>query len=85
MGFGTDQFILEPSLNDNQAYLDPYNTQVGTIFQQLCEAEAAILFADESGIIHFWNRQHFSNNSTPVWTLTYSNMENFATAELLNH
>lgn len=86
MGFGANQYVLELSLNTTIPYLDPYGQYWGQIIQQLCEAEAAIFFADEGGILHFWNREHFSNNATPVYTLTYSNMENLSqqTTSIIN-
>lgn len=74
-GFSSNQYVLERSLNSPIAYLDPVGKMIGDIIRQLCEAEAAIFFADESGILHFWNRQHFSQNATPVATLSYSNIE----------
>jgi hypothetical protein len=47
---------------------------VTDIFKQICEAEGALMFVDENGIIQFWNRLHVNSNSTVRATLNYSNM-----------
>lgn len=77
MGFGVGQYVLDQSLQQKIGYLAPKGLKWGDIFQQLCEAEQALMFADENGIIRFWNRQHFLSNSSTVHTLTVSNMEDF--------
>ena len=74
-GFGPNQYILERSLDSPLPYFDPFGKMIGDIIKNFCEAEGAIFFADETGIMHYWNRQHFSDNATPVATLTYSNMQ----------
>ncbi len=74
-GFSPDQFELEPSLQQPIGYLMPKDRYITDLFNEMCEAEGYILFADEDGIIHGWNRLHLIGNQTPVWKFTYSNME----------
>jgi hypothetical protein len=79
MGFSSSQYALETSLMNPIGAVAPYGQRWGDIFQSLCEAEQAMMFIDENGIVHFWNRQHFINNQTQVWALDYTNMENLQT------
>jgi hypothetical protein len=79
MGFSASQFVLDQSLQQKIGFLAPKGQNWGDIFQKLCEAEQGLMFADENGIIRFWNRQHFLTNSSTVQTLTFSNMENLET------
>ncbi|QNK82603.1 hypothetical protein [Nakamurella sp. PAMC28650] len=79
MGFSASQYSLDLSLMNPIGALAPYGLRWGDIFHQLCEAEQALMFVDENGIIQFWNRQHFINNQTTVWNLDYTNMENLQT------
>lgn len=67
-GLATSQFIAEQSSQGPIGYYSPYGLFIGDIIQALCEAEQALFFIDENGMAHFWNRQHFINNSAPVWS-----------------
>lgn len=62
-GFSSSQYVLDISLQSNIGYLSPGGSQIGDIIQALCEAEQALFFADENGILRFWNRQHFTTVS----------------------
>ncbi len=75
-GFGVGQYNIEPSLQQPIGYLPVQDLIVTDIFKKLCEAEGALMFCDENGIINFWNRLHLNNNSTSRWTFNYSNMTN---------
>lgn len=79
MGFDPSQYELDQSLQQPIGYLAPYNKKWGDIIRWGCEAEQGIVFADENGIIRFWNRQHFLTNTSTVHSLTFSNMEDFET------
>ena len=74
VGFGPDQFVLEPSLQPAIGYFSCYGQVVTDLIQQLCEAEQAIFFCDELGIMHFWNRQHIQTNDTIVWSFNFDTM-----------
>ncbi len=73
-GFATDQFDIEESTQLPIGYLMPKDRIVTDIFQEICEAEGAIMFVDEQGIIRFWNRLHFAKNQTSLWDFDYSNL-----------
>jgi hypothetical protein len=85
-GFAEDQFDLEPSLQLPIGYLMPKDRYVTDIFQEGCEAEGYILFADEDGIIKGWNRLHLIGDRDPLWSFTYSNLEDidFSSAPIIN-
>lgn len=75
MGFSASQFVVDKSLQQNIGYLATYDRKWGDIFQEGCEAEQAMMFVDENGIIRFWNRQHFLTTSgTPRFELNYSKL-----------
>lgn len=75
MGFNSNQFIIDKSLQQNIGYLATYDRKWGDILQDGMEAEQGIMLADEGGIIRFWNRQHFLTQSgTPRFQLSYSKM-----------
>lgn len=75
MGFSSTQYVIDKSLQQNIGYLATYDRKWGDIFMEGCEAEQAIMFADENGIIRFWNRQHFLTTSgTPRFQLSYSKL-----------
>ena len=74
-GFSSDQFNIEESLQQPIGYLPCRDRIVTDIFEELCEAEGALMFVDERGIIQFWNRLHFAKNQSSVWDFTYSNIE----------
>lgn len=86
-GFSANQYVLDQSLQSAIGYLAPANLKVGDIIQELCEAEQALSFADENGIIRFWNRQHFLTQSgTSQTTFTYTNISdlNYAQTPIIN-
>ena len=75
MGFSSSQYVIDKSLQQNIGYLATNDKKWGDIFREGCEAEQAIMFADENGIIRFWNRQHFLTASGTVrFQLSYSKM-----------
>ena len=76
MGFSSSQYIIDKSLQQNIGYLATYDRKWGDIFKEGAEAEQAIMFVDESGIIRFWNRRHFLTASGVVkFQLSYSKLE----------
>lgn len=74
-GFTSGQYEIEESLQIPIGYLPVKDRIVTDIFQEICEAEGALMFADERGVIHFWNRLHLDRNQASVWDFTYSNVE----------
>lgn len=75
MGFSTTQYELDKSLQQNIGYLAPNGRKWGDIFKEGMEAEQGLMFADENGIIKFWNRQHFTTLSgTRQFALNYSKL-----------
>ena len=76
MGFSSTQYVIDKSLQQNIGYLATYDRKWGDVFREGCEAEQAIMFVDEGGIIRFWNRQHFLTASGVVkFQLSYSKLE----------
>lgn len=73
-GFSGSQYSIETSLSMPLSYYNPNGRKVLDMFQELVEAEAALMFVSENGIITFWNRQHLNNNRTSQWTFNYSNV-----------
>lgn len=86
-GFASSTYVLEDSVQDNIGYINPYGQKTGPLISKLVEAEGGLFFFDEQGIGHFWNRLHFDLNSTPVGTLTYSNLIDvqFKDTPIINH
>lgn len=75
MGFTSSQYVIDKSLQQNIGYLATYDKTWGDIFKKGTEAEQALMFADENGIIRFWNRQHFLTSSgVNRFQLSYSKM-----------
>ncbi len=75
MGFSASQFIVDKSLQQNIGYLATYDRKWGDIFKDGTEAEQALMFVDENGIIRFWNRQHFTTFSgVAKFQLNYSKL-----------
>lgn len=75
MGFSASQFVIDKSMQQNIGYLSTYDRKWGDVFKDGCEAEQAMMFVDENGIIRFWNRQHFLTTSgTPRFQLSYSKL-----------
>lgn len=85
-GFNPDQFNIEPSLQQPIGYYMPKGKYVTDIFKEFCQSEAYLLFSDEEGIIHGWNHLHLLGDRPPVWTFTYSNMEDikWSTSSIIN-
>lgn len=70
-GISTNQYDLDEGLNTiGFAYFEQGQTALSRI-RLICEAEGAIFFQDETGIIRFENRRHNREapHSTPVWDL----------------
>lgn len=75
MGFSSSQYVIDKSLQQNIGYLATYDRKWGDIFKDGTEAEQALMFVDEAGIVRFWNRQHFLTTSgTPRFQLSYSKL-----------
>ncbi len=75
MGFSSSQYVIDKSLQQNIGYMATYDQKWGDIFKEGVEAEQAMMFVDENGIIRFWNRQHFLTTSgTPRFQLSYSKL-----------
>jgi hypothetical protein len=85
-GFVAGQYNIESSLQQNIGYLMVQDKIITDIFKDICEAEGALMFVDENGIIQFWNRLHLNSNSTSRWTFNYSNMTdiNWDTTPIVN-
>lgn len=85
-GFSSSQYVLDQSLQKPIGYVAPANQLIGDMIQQFCEAEQALAFSDENGIIKFWNRQHFTTISGSGSAFTYSNLQelHYATTPIIN-
>lgn len=75
-GFSAGQFAIEESLQQPISYLMVQDKIVTDIFKEICEAEGALMFVDENGVINFWNRLHINTNNTSRWNFDYSNLKN---------
>lgn len=75
MGFNSNQVALDASLNQTLFYVNVMDRKFGDVLQELMYAEQGMLFADESGNINFWNRQHFNTTSGlgAKFNIDYSN------------
>lgn len=70
-GFGSSQYSLDEGLNTiGYAWFKKTQT-AGERIRQICEAEEASFYQDESGIIRFENRRKYSESpyNTVVWTI----------------
>jgi hypothetical protein len=89
LGFTADQFSIEVSLQRRIGFLTTSGLKVATIFQRLCEAEQAVMFADETGIIKFWNRLHIPLTETGdvVKSFNYDNLQDIEWRDtpIINH
>lgn len=74
-GFSADQFDIDNSHQVPISYLSPKGRTVTSLLTELAEAEAALVFVDEQGIIRFWNRTHFAGQQDPVHVFNYSNLK----------
>lgn len=60
LGFGSSQYVLDTGLNTiGYAWFDKTET-AGERIRKVCEAEEAIFYADETGILRFENRNHYA-------------------------
>lgn len=76
LGFGANQYVLDQSLQQKIAFAQVNGRKIGEIFADLVEAEQGLMFVDETGLIRFWNRQHFLTTSGlgSSFALNYSNL-----------
>lgn len=59
LGFGSVQYSLDTSLNYIPfAYFDK-NKSAGDRISEVCEAEEAVFYQDENGVLRFENRNHY--------------------------
>lgn len=87
-GFSASQFILDRSLQQPISFIAPNGQKAGDIFRKGVEAEQALMFVDENGIIRLWNRQHFLTTSgTQAFNLTYSSLKDlqWQNTPVINH
>lgn len=71
LGFGTSQYSLDTGLNTiGFAYWDK-GVSAGYRIRQICEAEEAVFYQDENGILRFETRQHYNlaPHNSSVWTI----------------
>lgn len=75
LGFNANQSRLDASLQQPIGVVNVTDRKFGQVLQDLVAAEQGILHADESGVINFWNRQHFVTTSGlgPLFNFNYSN------------
>ncbi len=76
LGFSITQFNIETSLQSAPGIVTLSGMSVSKVFQQICESEQAVMFADEQGVIHWWNRAHFigAGNGLTLDEYSYLNM-----------
>ena len=70
-GVGSINYQLDQGLNTiGFAWFEKGQT-AGDRIRQICEAEQAVFFQDEQGILRFENRDKYAQNpyNTPVWTI----------------
>lgn len=87
-GFSASQFSLDKSLQSKIGFLAPNGKKLGEILKDGAEAEQGMIFADENGIIRFWNRQHLLTTSgTKAFQLSYSNPSDiqYQNTPVINH
>lgn len=76
VGLLPGQFIIdETSFNRIDYFYVEKGQKLGTVVQELMEAEQGRLFMDELGIIRFLSRQNY--NSTPVWNFDESRIVDY--------
>lgn len=73
-GFSADQFDIDQSNQVAIGYLSVRGRSVTEILTDLAEAEAALVFVDEQGIIRFWNRTHLAGQHTVAHQFNYDNL-----------
>jgi hypothetical protein len=88
IGFNANQYQLEASLQQPIGVVNVTDRKFGDVLRDLVEAEVGIMLADETGIIKFWNRQHFVTTSGLgyLFNITPSNAVDikYANAPIIN-
>jgi len=71
IGFGTSQYVLDEGLNTITYAGFKKGDRAGDIIKKICEAEEAVFYQDEAGVLRFENRRHFSASphNTSVWDI----------------
>lgn len=77
-GLELDQFEIDDSKQEKIGYLAVNGRSVTNIIAEIAEAEAALFFVDENGILRFWNRTHFYNQEDSCYDFTFSNMRDLS-------
>lgn len=79
VGIGSSSYALDTGRNTiGFAWFDK-NAKAGDRIKKICEAEDAIFFQDENGILRFENRNHYgmSPYTHPVWDIEPSHIMNW--------
>lgn len=71
LSFSTDQFVLAEGLNVIPFAWFEKGTSAGEAIRRLCEAEEAVFYQDETGMLRFENRRKSREApyNTPIWTI----------------
>lgn len=71
LGFGTSQYSLDEGLNTIGFAWFSKGTMAGAAIKKICEAEEAVFYQDEVGILRFENRRKFSLSpfNKDVWDI----------------
>lgn len=87
LGFSSSQYSIEDSVQGDIGYFRTAGKSIGDIFREGCAAEQGLIFADEEGVITFWNRFHFAQNATVEKALSYENVKDYEYDEtpIINH
>lgn len=83
IGFGTSQYSLDIGLNTpGFVWFEKGETALNRI-RKLCEAEEAVFYQDEGGILRFENRRKFviAPYNTPVWDIEPDDIITWETEE----
>jgi len=78
IGFTAGQYILENSPNLIPFVWIKRGDRALDIIRKICEAENAVFYVDEFGIMRFENRYHLHLTSTPQATFHYGNITNIS-------
>ena len=73
-GFSNDQFDIDQSNQVPIGYLSVKDKSITSILTDIAEAEAALVFVDEQGIIRFWNRTHLAKPHATAHIFSYDNL-----------
>lgn len=70
-GFSTDQIVLDTGLNVIPFAWFEKGTSIGNAIRKICEAEEAVFYQDEQGLLLFENRRRSRTTpfNSPVWTI----------------